>query len=160
MINVEVELERRYKKYAYLDSVAQFVLDVMKITNWTENYALARVVSSETYKLIKKKYVSLSAKEISELAISFCKPNYSISKDFCTTNESSEMLHFKLFCFESYIEAKGISEDDAVKMFVIHGVGTYLETCYSIIKTDNHVNVVLDIDIYIQAREKALQSGL
>ena len=153
-------MERRYKKYAYLDCIAQFVLEVMLITDWSENYALARVVSSETYKLIKNNHTILSSNDVAELARTFCKSNRSISDEKRQTKELSEILHFKLFCFESYVEAKGINEEEAVKLFVMHGVGTYLETCYTIIKTDNHVSIVLDVDIYIQAREKAHQSEL
>jgi len=153
-------MERRYKQYAYLDCAVQFILEVMLITDWSENYALARVVSSETYRLIKKNYSSYSSDEIFELARIFSKSNRNISEDNRHINKLSEMLHFKLFCFESYKEAKGLSEEETVKLFVMHGIGTYLETCYAIIKTDNHSNIVLDIDIYIQAREKAHQSEL
>ena len=101
-------MERRYKKYAYLDCAAQFVLEVMLITDWSENYALARVVSSETYKLIKKNHATFSSNEVAELARTFCKSNRNNSGEKHQTKKLSEILHFKLFCFESYMEAKGI----------------------------------------------------
>ena len=67
---------------------------------------------------------------------------------------------FKLFCFESYITAKNMREAEVAGVFVQNGIGTYLETVYNVIKTDNHHNIVLDIDIYIKAREVAHQSEL
>ena len=67
---------------------------------------------------------------------------------------------FKVFCFESYITAKNMSEVEVASVFVQNGIGTYLETVYNVIKTDNQHNIVLDIDIYIKAREVAHQSEL
>lgn len=153
-------MECRYRKYAYLDSTVQFVLDVMQITGWSENYALARAGSSAAYKAIKKNYRTLSRDDLLSMARKYVEGEGSASGEPCWVNESSEMLHFKLFCFESYMEAKKMTEEEAVQLFVMYGVGTYLETCYSLIKTDNHINVVVDIDIYIRARKKAQEFEL
>ena len=90
----------------------------------------------------------------------FCNGIGIVVNDNIDVSQPSETLMFKVFCFESYITAKNMSEAEAASVFVQNGIGTYLETVYNVIKTDNHTNVVLDIDIYINAREVAHQSEL
>lgn len=63
---------------------------------------------------------------------------------------------FKVFCFESYITANNLSEAEVAGAFVQNVIGTYLETVYNVIKTDNHTNFVLNIDIY---QDLIVQSG-
>lgn len=77
---------------------------------------------------------------------------------YCNAIQPNETLMFKLYCFETYIAAKNMSEAEGTGVFVRNGIGAYLETVYDAIKKDNHHNVVPDIDIYIKTREAAHQS--
>lgn len=90
----------------------------------------------------------------------FCKGIDIVVNDSSNVSQPRETLMFKLFCFESYITVKNMSEAEVASVFVQNGIGTYLETVYNVIKTDNQHNIVLDIDIYIKAREVAHQSEL
>ena len=153
-------MNRQYVKYTYLENIAKFASNVVMMSGMNENAALARIVVSDTYQSIKNNNESFNDEALVNAAKEFCKSIAIIVNDSNNVSQPSETLMFKLFCFESYITAKSMREAEVAGVFVQNGIGTYLETVYNVIKTDNHHNIVLDIDIYIKAREVAHQSEL
>lgn len=153
-------MNRQYVKYTYLGNIAKFASNVVMMSGMNENAALARIVVSDTYQSIKKNNESFNDEALVNAAKEFCNGISIVVSDGSNVSQPSETLMFKLFCFESYITAKNMSEAEAASVFVQNGIGTYLETVYNVIKTDNQHNIVLDIDIYIKAREVAHQSEL
>lgn len=153
-------MNRQYVKYTYLVNIAKFASNVVMMSGMNENAALARIVVSDIYQSIKKNNESYSDEALVNAAKEFCNGIGIAVNDNIDVSQPSETLMFKVFCFESYIAAKNMSEAEVASVFVQNGIGTYLETVYNVIKTDNHTNVVLDIDIYIKAREVAHQSEL
>ena len=150
----------QYVKYTYLGNIAKFASNVVMMSGMNENAALARIVVSDIYQSIKKNNENYNDEAWVNAAKEFCNGIGIVVNDNIDVSQPSETLMFKVFCFESYITAKNMSEAEAASVFVQNGIGTYLETVYNVIKTDNHTNVVLDIDIYINAREVAHQSEL
>ena len=153
-------MNRQYVRYTYLWNIAKFASNVVMMSGMNENAALARIVVSDTYQSIKKNNESFNDEALVNAAKEFCNVIGIAVNDNIDVSQPSETLMFKVFCFESYITAKNMSEVEVASVFVQNGIGTYLETVYNVIKTDNHTNVVLDIDIYIKAREVAHQSEL
>lgn len=153
-------INREYLKYSYLENVAKFASNVVRMSGMNENVALARIVISDTYYNIKKNDGNLSDEILLTFAKEFCQSIGITVNDNVDVSQPKEVLIFKLFSFESYITAKNMSEKEVANVFVNNGIGTYLETVYNIIKIDNYKNVVVDIDIYINAREVAHQSEL
>jgi len=153
-------MNRQYVKYTYLWNIAKFASNVVMMSGMNENATLARIVVSDIYQSIKKNNESYSDEALVNAAKEFCNGIGIAVNDNIDVSQPSETLMFKVFCFESYITAKNLSEAEVASVFVQNGIGTYLETVYNVIKTDNHTNVVLDIDIYIKAREVAHQSEL
>ena len=153
-------MNRQYVKYTYLENIAKFASNVVMMSGMNENAALARIVVSDTYQSIKNNNESFNDEALVNAAKEFCNGIGIVVSDGSNVSQPSETLMFKLFCFESYITAKNMSEAEAASVFVQNGIGTYLETVYNVIKTDNQHNIVLDIDIYIKAREVAHQSEL
>ena len=153
-------MNRQYVRYTYLWNIAKFASNVVMMSGMNENAALARIVVSDTYQSIKKNNESFNDEALVNAAKEFCNVIGIAVNDNIDVSQPSETLMFKVFCFESYITAKNLSEAEVASVFVQNGIGTYLETVYNVIKTDNHTNVVLDIDIYIKAREVAHQSEL
>lgn len=153
-------MNRQYVRYTYLWNIAKFASNVVMMSGMNENAALARIVVSDTYQSIKKNNESFNDEALVNAAKEFCNGIGIVVSDGSNVSQPSETLMFKLFCFESYITAKNMSEAEAASVFVQNGIGTYLETVYNVIKTDNQHNIVLDIDIYIKAREVAHQSEL
>lgn len=153
-------MNRQYVRYTYLGNIAKFASNVVMMSGMNENAALARIVVSDTYQIIKKNNESFNDEALVNAAKEFCNGIGIVVSDGSNVSQPSETLMFKLFCFESYITAKNMSEAEAASVFVQNGIGTYLETVYNVIKTDNQHNIVLDIDIYIKAREVAHQSEL
>lgn len=153
-------MNRQYVRYTYLWNIAKFASNVVMMSGMNENAALARIVVSDTYQSIKKNNESFNDEALVNAAKEFCNGIGIVVSDGSNVSQPSEILMFKLFCFESYITAKNMSEAEAASVFVQNGIGTYLETVYNVIKTDNQHNIVLDIDIYIKAREVAHQSEL
>lgn len=153
-------MNRQYVRYTYLGNIAKFASNVVMMSGMNENAALARIVVSDTYQSIKKNNESFNDEALVNAAKEFCNGISIVVSDGSNVSQPSETLMFKLFCFESYITAKNMSEAEAASVFVQNGIGTYLETVYNVIKTDNQHNIVLDIDIYIKAREVAHQSEL
>ena len=150
----------QYVRYTYLANIAKFASNVVMMSGMNENAALARIVVSDIYQSIKKNNESFNDEALVNAAKEFCNGIDIVVSDSSNVSQPSETLMFKVFCFESYIAAKNMSEAEVASVFVQNGIGTYLETVYNVIKTDNHTNVVLDIDIYINAREVAHQSEL
>lgn len=150
----------QYVRYTYLANIAKFASNVVMMSGMNENAALARIVVSDIYQSIKKNNESFNDEALVNAAKEFCNGIDIVVSDSSNVSQPSETLMFKVFCFESYIAAKNMSEAEVASVFVQNGIGTYLETVYNVIKTDNHTNVVLDIDIYIKAREVAHQSEL
>jgi hypothetical protein len=153
-------MNRQYVKHTYLGNIAKFASNVVMMSGMNENAALARIVVSDIYQSIKKNNENYSDEALVNAAKEFCNGIGIVVNDNIDVSQPSETLMFKVFCFESYITAKNMSEAEVASVFVQNGIGTYLETVYNVIKTDNHANVVLDIDIYINAREVAHQSEL
>ena len=153
-------MNRQYVKYTYLGNIAKFASNVVMMSGMNENAALARIVVSDIYQSIKKNNENYNDEALANAAKEFCNGIGIVVNDNIDVSQPSETLMFKVFCFESYITAKNMSEVEVASVFVQNGIGTYLETVYNVIKTDNHTNVVLDIDIYINAREVAHQSEL
>lgn len=153
-------MNRQYVRYTYLGNIAKFASNVVMISGMNENAALARIVVSDIYQSIKKNNESFNDEALVNAAKEFCNGIDIVVSDSSNVSQPSETLMFKLFCFESYITAKNMSEAEVASVFVQNGIGTYLETVYNVIKTDNQHNIVLDIDIYIKAREVAHQSEL
>ena len=153
-------MNRQYVRYTYLGNIAKFASNVVMISGMNENAALARIVVSDTYQSIKKNNESFNDEALVNAAKEFCNGIDIVVSDSSNVSQPSETLMFKLFCFESYITAKDMSEAEVARVFVQNGIGAYLETVYNVIKTDNQHNIVLDIDIYIKAREVAHQSEL
>lgn len=153
-------MNRQYVKYTYLVNIAKFASNVVMMSGMNENAALARIVVSDIYQSIKKNNENYNDEALVNAAKEFCNGIGIVVNDNIDVSQPSETLMFKIFCFESYITAKNMSEAEVASVFVQNGIGTYLETVYNVIKTDNHTNVVLDIDIYINAREVAHQSEL
>lgn len=153
-------MNRQYVRYTYLGNIAKFASNVVMMSGMNENAALARIVVSDTYQSIKKNNESFNDEALVNAAKEFCNGISIVVSEGSNVSQPSETLMFKLFCFESYITAKNMSEAEAASVFVQNGIGTYLETVYNVIKTDNQHNIVLDIDIYIKAREVAHQSEL
>ena len=153
-------MNRQYVKYTYLRNIAKFASNVVMMSGMNENAALARIVVSDIYQSIKKNNENYNDETLVNAAKEFCNGIGIVVNDNIDVSQPSETLMFKVFCFESYITAKNMSEAEVASVFVQNGIGTYLETVYNVIKTDNHANVVLDIDIYINAREVAHQSEL
>lgn len=153
-------MNRQYVKYTYLVNIAKFASNVVMMSGMNENAALARIVVSDIYQSIKKNNENYNDEALVNAAKEFCNGIGIVVNDNIDVSQPSETLMFKVFCFESYITAKNMSEAEVASVFVQNGIGTYLETVYNVIKTDNHTNVVLDIDIYIKAREVAHQSEL
>ena len=153
-------MNRQYVKYTYLGNIAKFSSNVVMMSGMNENAALARIVVSDIYQSIKKNNENYNDEALVNAAKEFCNGIGIVVNDNIDVSQPSETLMFKVFCFESYITAKNMSEVEVASVFVQNGIGTYLETVYNVIKTDNHANVVLDIDIYINAREVAHQSEL
>ena len=153
-------MNRQYVRYTYLGNIAKFASNVVMISGMNENAALARIVVSDTYQSIKKNNESFNDEALVNAAKEFCNGIDIVVSDSSNVSQPSETLMFKLFCFESYITAKDMSEAEVARVFVQNGLGAYLETVYNVIKTDNQHNIVLDIDIYIKAREVAHQSEL
>ena len=153
-------MNRQYVKYTYLWNIAKFASNVVMMSGMNENAALARIVVSDIYQSIKKNNENYNDEALVNAAKEFCNGIGIVVNDNIDVSQPSETLMFKVFCFESYITAKNMSETEVASVFVQNGIGTYLETVYNVIKTDNHTNVVLDIDIYINAREVAHQSEL
>ena len=153
-------MNRQYVRYTYLWNIAKFASNVVMMSGMNENAALARIVVSDTYQSIKKNNESFNDEALVNAAKEFCNGIGIVVSDGSNVSQPSETLMFKLFCFESYITAKNMSEAEAASVFVQNGIGTYLETVYNVIKTDNQHNIVFDIDIYIKAREVAHQSEL
>ena len=150
----------QYVRYTYLANIAKFASNVVMMSGMNENAALARIVVSDIYQSIKKNNENYNDEALVNAAKEFCNGIDIVVSDSSNVSQPSETLMFKVFCFESYIAAKNMSEAEVASVFVQNGIGTYLETVYNVIKTDNHTNVVLDIDIYIKAREVAHQSEL
>ena len=153
-------MNRQYVKYTYLENIAKFASNIVMMSGMNENAALARIVVSDAYQSIKNNNDSFNDEALIKVAKEFCKSINIIVNDSNNVSQPSETLMFKLFCFESYITAKNMRETEVAGVFVQNGIGTYLETVYNVIKTDNQHNIVLDIDIYIKAREVAHQSEL
>ena len=153
-------MNRQYVKYTYLGNISKFASNVVMMSGMNENAALARIVVSDIYQSIKKNNENYNDEALVNAAKEFCNGIGIVVNDNIDVSQPSETLMFKVFCFESYITAKNMSEAEVASVFVQNGIGTYLETVYNVIKTDNHTNVVLDIDIYIKAREVAHQSEL
>ena len=153
-------MNRQYVKYTYLGNISKFASNVVMMSGMNENAALARIVMSDIYQSIKKNNENYNDEALVNAAKEFCNGIGIVVSDNIDVSQPSETLMFKVFCFESYITAKNMSEAEVASVFVQNGIGTYLETVYNVIKTDNHTNVVLDIDIYINAREVAHQSEL
>lgn len=156
-------MNRQYVRYTYLWNIAKFASNVVMMSGMNENAALARIVVSDTYQSIKKNNESFNDEALVNAAKEFCNGIDIVVNDINDSSNVSqprETLMFKLFCFESYITAKNMNEAEVASVFVQNGIGTYLETVYNVIKTDNQHNIVLDIDIYIKAREVAHQSEL
>lgn len=153
-------MDRQYTESAYLESIAKFASNVATMSGLTENAALARIVVTDTYRDIKKNHEHFHDADLLNAAEKVCRELGMKIREHIDISQPSETLKFKLFCFESYRKAKNMSEAEAAGVFVQNGVGTYLETAYSVIKTDNYTNVVLDIDIYINAREVAYRPEL
>ena len=153
-------MNRQYVKYTYLGNISKFASNVVMMSGMNENAALARIVVSDIYQSIKKNNENYNDEALVNAAKEFCNGIGIVVNDNIDVSQPSETLMFKVFCFESYITAKNMSEAEVASVFVQNGIGTYLETVYNVIKTDNHTNVVLDIDIYINAREVAHQSEL
>ena len=153
-------MNRQYVKYTYLGNISKFASNVVMMSGMNENAALARIVVSDIYQSIKKNNENYNDEALVNAAKEFCNGIGIVVSDNIDVSQPSETLMFKVFCFESYITAKNMSETEVASVFVQNGIGTYLETVYNVIKTDNHTNVVLDIDIYINAREVAHQSEL
>ena len=153
-------MNRQYVRYTYLWNIAKFASNVVMMSGMNENAALARIVVSDIYQSIKKNNENYNDEALVNAAKEFCNGIGIVVNDNIDVSQPSETLMFKVFCFESYIAAKNMSEAEVASVFVQNGIGTYLETVYNVIKTDNHTNVVLDIDIYINAREVAHQSEL
>ena len=153
-------MNRQYVRYTYLWNIAKFASNVVMMSGMNENAALARIVMSDIYQSIKKNNENYNDEALVNAAKEFCNGIGIVVNDNIDVSQPSETLMFKVFCFESYITAKNMSEAEVASVFVQNGIGTYLETVYNVIKTDNHTNVVLDIDIYINAREVAHQSEL
>ena len=153
-------MNRQYVKYTCLGNIAKFASNVVMMSGMNENAALARIVVSDIYQSIKKNKENYNDEALVNAAKEFCNGIGIAVNDNIDVSQPSETLMFKVFCFESYITAKNMSEAEVASVFVQNGIGTYLETVYNVIKTDNHANVVLDIDIYINAREVAHQSEL
>ena len=156
-------MNRQYVRYTYLWNIAKFASNVVMMSGMNENAALARIVVSDTYQSIKKNNESFNDEALVNAAKEFCNGIDIVVNDINDSSNVSqprETLMFKLFCFASYITAKNMNEAEVASVFVQNGIGTYLETVYNVIKTDNQHNIVLDIDIYIKAREVAHQSEL
>ena len=153
-------MNRQYVKYTYLGNISKFASNVVMMSGMNENAALARIVVSDIYQSIKKNNENYNDEALVNAAKEFCNGIGIVVNDNIDVSQPSETLMFKVFCFESYITAKNMSEAEVASVFVQNGIGTYLETVYNVVKTDNHTNVVLDIDIYINAREVAHQSEL
>ena len=153
-------MNRQYVRYTYLWNIAKFASNVVMMSGMNENAALARIVVSDIYQSIKKNNENYNDEALANAAKEFCNGIGIVVNDNIDVSQPSETLMFKVFCFESYITAKNMSEAEVASVFVQNGIGAYLETVYNVIKTDNHTNVVLDIDIYINAREVAHQSEL
>ena len=153
-------MNRQYVKYTYLGNISKFASNVVMMSGMNENAALARIVVSDIYQSIKKNNENYNDEALVNAAKEFCNGIGIVVNDNIDVSQPSETLMFKVFCFESYITAKNMSEAEVASVFVQNGIGTYLETVYNVIKTDNQHNIVLDIDIYIKAREVAHQSEL
>ena len=142
-------MNRQYVKYTYLGNISKLASNVVMMSGMNENAALARIVVSDIYQSIKKNNENYNDEALVNAAKEFCNGIGIVVNDNIDVSQPSETLMFKVFCFESYITAKNMSEAEVASVFVQNGIGTYLETVYNVIKTDNHTNVVLDIDIYI-----------
>lgn len=152
-------MKSQYLKYAYLETAAAFASNVAELSGMHENRALARAVVSDVYQSIKKDHKLFDAASLLDAAKKLCGDVEAESKGDICASEPSEMLVFKLFCFESYIEAKHMSEAEGARVFVQNGIGSYLETVYDLMMADSG-SIVLDIDIYIHARQVAHESEL
>lgn len=153
-------MNKQYREYAYLEKIAKFVSNVVMMSGMHENVALAKIVVSDIYQSIKKNHEIYKDEILVNAAKKFCDGIGIASKDNADVLQPGETLMFKLFCFESYMVAKNMSEAEVASIFVQNGIGTYLETVYSVIGASDGMDVVIDIDIYIRAREVAHQSEL
>lgn len=152
-------MKSQYVKYAYLQTAAVFASDVAELSGMHENWALAKTVVSDVYQSIKKNYELFDAASILDAAKKLCDDVGVEANGSACISKPSETLIFKLFCFESYIYAKHMSEAEGARVFVQNGIGSYLETMYGLMRTDSG-SIVLDIDIYIHARQVAHESEL
>lgn len=153
-------MNKQYSEYAYLEKIVGFATNVVMMSGMHENAALAKIVVSDIYHSIKKNHEIYKDETLINAAKEFCDGIGIASKDNAEVLQPSETLMFKLFCFESYMVAKNMSEAEVANIFVKNEIGTYLETVYSVIGAGDGMDVVIDIDIYIRAREVAHQSEL
>ena len=65
----------------------------------------------------------------------------------------SEILEFKVFCFEAYRNEKKLSGRETMAIFKKYNVLDYLGTCYNVLHTTSRNYIIEDIDIFINARK-------
>ena len=67
----------------------------------------------------------------------------------------SELLDFKVFCFEAYRAAKNLTGRQAMDLFEQYGVLDYLTACYNVLHTTGRDYLIEDIDHFISVRRRA-----
>lgn len=134
-------MNRQYVKPAYLENIAKLASNVIMMSGMNENVALSRIVVSDIYQRIKKNHESYNDEALVNAAKEFCNDAGIVANDNMDVSLPSEILMFKVF----------LCRMELARIF---------ETVYNVIKTDNPMNIVLDIDIYLHSREIAHQSEL
>lgn len=64
-----------------------------------------------------------------------------------------DTAYFLSFCIEQYMNEKGLSREQTMTLFSLHGVLDYLATHFEILHTQSRQWIIEDIDDYIRNRE-------
>ena len=68
--------------------------------------------------------------------------------------KKQDVAYFLSFCIEQYMNAKGLSHDDAIALLSEKGVLDYLAEHFEILHTQSRQWIIEEIDEYIKERNK------
>ena len=63
---------------------------------------------------------------------------------------------FLVFCLEMYRASKNMTGKQAIELFKRYGVSDYVLSCYEALHTTGTNYIVEDIDLFIEARQPAV----
>lgn len=70
------------------------------------------------------------------------------------SDNKEDIAMFISFCIEQYKTSKGISGEEAMRLFDHYGVLEYLQACYDVLHTQGHKWLLADIDEFIAHRRE------